>query len=150
MYLSRKMESLKTWKMEHRESKVLAGLRVVLGLLLIYKGLYFIMNSDELKSALFQSRFQFGSIFIAHYIVLVHISGGLLIASGILTRVAVLFQLPILLGAVIFMNSNWGVFPVYSEFILSVIVLLMLVFYLFYGNGIYSGERFLKSERFYQ
>lgn len=149
MDLTRKMEALRSWKMEHRESKIISGLRVLLGLLLIYKGFYFILHLPELQAAMFHSRFGFGSIFLAHYITLIHISGGILIAAGILTRVSVLFQLPILIGAVIFMNSAWGVFPVYSEFLLSVIVLLMLVFFLFYGNGNYSAERYLKRREFY-
>jgi uncharacterized membrane protein YphA (DoxX/SURF4 family) len=150
MDLTRKMDSLRTWKMEHRESKIFSGLRILLGLLLIYKGFYFILHLPELQAAMFQSRFGFGSIFLAHYITLIHISGGILIAAGILTRVSALFQLPILIGAVLFMNGNWGVFPVYSEFILAVVVLLLLVFFLFYGNGNYSAERYLKRREFYQ
>src|SRR5688572_21868379 len=90
MDLIRRSES---WRSEHSNSKILAGLRVVLGLLILFKGIYFIQNIDELQSMLSGSRFQFGSIALAHYIAMAHLAGGVMIASGFLTRVAILFQL---------------------------------------------------------
>jgi uncharacterized membrane protein YphA (DoxX/SURF4 family) len=64
--------------------------------------------------------------------------------------VAILFQLPFVLGAVLFVNAPRSVFHVYSEWLLSVVVLLMLIFYLYYGPGIYSLDVFLRSKRFYE
>lgn len=139
-----------TWKVEHSHSKILAGLRIVLGLLLIYKGIYFAYHTGEIQSMLSTSNFGFGAVALAHYIVMIHLAGGLMIATGFLTRVAILFQLPILLGAVLFVNADRGVFSVYSEFILSIVVLLMLLFFLYYGSGMYALETYLKRKKFYE
>jgi putative oxidoreductase len=139
-----------TWRVEHSHSKVLAGLRIVLGLLLIYKGIYFAYNTGEIQSMLATSNFGFGTVAMAHYIVMIHFAGGVMIATGFLTRVAILFQLPILIGAILFVNAERGVFSVYSEFLLSVVVLLMLLFFLYYGSGMYALETYLKRKKFYE
>ena len=125
-------------------------LRVLLGLVLLYKGIYFLSHTAEVQDVLMRSKFNFGSMAIAHYIGLVHIAGGLMIASGFLTRVAILFQLPILIGAVLFVNTQTSVFTVYSEWLLSIIVLLALLFFLFYGPGTRALDVFLKERRFYE
>ena len=46
------------------------------------------------------------AVFLAHYVALCSSDGGFLIIIGLLTRVAVLFQLPILIGAIIFVNAQ--------------------------------------------
>ena len=138
------------WRDTHQDSKLLAGLRIILGLILIYKGIYFLSHTGEVQSVLASSNFGFGSMALAHYIGMVHVAGGVMIAAGFLTRVAVLFQLPILIGAVLFVNTETSVFTVYSEWLLSVIVLLMLIFFLFYGPGTRALDVFLKRKRFYE
>jgi uncharacterized membrane protein YphA (DoxX/SURF4 family) len=79
----------------------------------------------------------FSIIMIGHFIVFAHILGGLLIAIGVLTRFACLIQIPILLGAVILIlfNSSDAVLRPYSEGIISVVVLLLLIYFLIVGNG---------------
>ena len=139
-----------TWKIEHSHSKILAGLRIILGLLLIYKGIYFAYHTGEIQSILATSNFEFGTVAMAHYIVMIHFAGGIMIATGFLTRVAILFQLPILIGAVLFINAERGVFSIYSEYLLSVVVLLTLFFFLYYGSGMYSLETYLKRKKFYE
>jgi len=119
-------------------------------LLLMYKGIYFLIHADELWAIMSKSSFGFGTVALAHYIALAHLGGGFLIALGFLTRVSILFQLPILIGAVFFINAQRSVFNVYSEFLLSVVVLLLLVVFLFYGAGIYSMDVYLRKERFYE
>lgn len=147
MDLVRRSES---WKAAHRDSIIILAFRVVLGLVLVFKGISFIQNSSGIHSVLAQSLFEFGDIAIAHYIIMIHVAGGLMIAAGFLTRVAVLFQLPILIGAVFFVNASRGMFPIYSEFLIALLVLLALVFFLFYGSGIYSLQKMLKSNKYYQ
>jgi len=138
------------WRAEHQESKILAGLRIILGIILLYKGIYFISHWQDVAGVISQARFGFGSMTIAHWIALCNLAGGFMIAIGFLTRVAILFQIPIVLGAVLFMNANKSVFHVYSEWLLSLVVLFMLVFFLFYGPGIYSMDVHLRSRKFYE
>jgi len=53
------------------------------------------------------------------------------------TRAACLIQIPVLIGAIVFVNINAtrDAFSPYSELFLSVIVLLLLIYFLIIGNG---------------
>jgi uncharacterized membrane protein YphA (DoxX/SURF4 family) len=139
-----------TWRDSHQNSKIIMGLRILLGLILVYKGIYFLEHNLDLQRVLSQSKFGFGSMAIAHYIALVHLAGGLMIAAGFLTRFWVALQLPILIGAIVFINNQSSVFNVYRELILSIGVLLVLLFFLFYGAGRYSLDVFLRRKMFYE
>jgi uncharacterized membrane protein YphA (DoxX/SURF4 family) len=81
---------------------------------------------------------------IAQYIVIAHLAGGLLILLGLVTRTAILFQIPILIGAVIYTPSA-GPLPFYSSETLAVFVLLLLLAFLFYGSGRFSADEYLKG-----
>jgi putative oxidoreductase len=122
-------------------------LRIALGITLVIKGYLYISNTDKLIEMLSHSRFEWVSFALAHYVAFAHLVGGILITIGLLTRVAVLFQLPILLGAVIFINSKSGFFSVNSELPFSIIILLMLVFFFFYGSGPASADQAMENER---
>jgi uncharacterized membrane protein YphA (DoxX/SURF4 family) len=138
------------WRDKYQDSTFFAALRIVLGLILIYKGIYFLANTGEVQSVLAASSFSFGTMALAHYIGMVHLAGGFMIASGFLTRISILFQLPILIGAVLFVNARASVFNVYSEWLLSIIVLLMLLFFLYFGPGTRSLDVLLRRKRFYE
>jgi putative oxidoreductase len=146
------IKSSEIWRIEHQQSKILAGLRVILGLVILYKGIYFVSHWRDLSSVLSQSQahFGFGSSTLAHLIALCHLCGGLFIAIGFLTRPSILFQIPLVLGAILFVNAPRSVYSVYSEWFLSVVILLGLLFFLYYGSGLYSAEVFLKRKRFYE
>jgi uncharacterized membrane protein YphA (DoxX/SURF4 family) len=73
--------------------------------------------------------------------------GGLLIMMGLITRVAIVFQLPVLIGAVIFINAQRGFFSVNSELSFSLIVLFLLLFFLIEGSGPLSVDEFMKRHR---
>ena len=139
-----------TWRDTHQQSIVITVLRVILGLLVLYKGIYFVSHWQELQSILSRSVFEFGSMALAHGIALCHLTGGLFIAAGFLTRVSCLFQIPWVLGAVLFANSPQSVFFVYPEWVLAIVILLGLCFFLFYGSGIYALDVLLKRNRFYE
>lgn len=74
-------------------------------------------------------------IIAGQYTVFAHLVGGFLIAIGLFTRFACLIQIPVLLGAIIFVNSSHDMLRPYSELFLSIIVLLLLVYFLIVGNG---------------
>ncbi|MVT08068.1 DoxX family protein [Chitinophaga tropicalis] len=121
------------------------AVRVLLGVFLFYKGVVFIQNIDVLKTVINQSPFlTVLSFWLAHYIVFAHLAGGILIVLGLLTRVAILAQLPILLGALIFVHTPTGLFDVHSETGLSILVLLLLIFFLVEGSGPISFDNYMR------
>lgn len=120
-------------------------LRVALGLLLLFKGITFLSNAGHLESMIQASRFRTVTTFLVTYITFAHLFGGTFIVIGLLTRWVVLLQIPILIGAVLFFNRDFAVFSIGSEFGLSLLVLLLLVFFLFEGGGSISMDRYLKK-----
>jgi len=138
------LDKIDAWAERHHP-KWIDVLRFLLGLILLYKGFYFISNTQAIVIMLQNTSLELWGITIAHYVVAAHIMGGLLIAIGLLTRVAVLFQIPVLLGAVIFVNLPKGLLSFHSETELSVLVLFLLVFFLIEGSGPLSVDEFIKK-----
>jgi len=64
---------------------------------------------------------------------------------GLFTRIAVILQIPILIGAIIFVNTKSGVYSGESDLLFSVIVLVLLLFFLVEGGGPYSVDRQRKT-----
>lgn len=121
------------------------GLRIVLGLILMWKGIQFVNNIDLLKARIDEQPFlTVLSFWLAHIIVFAHVAGGLLITMGLLTRVGILANIPILFGAVFFVHTPVNLFAVHSEMILSVIVLCALVFFLVEGSGRFSVDEYMR------
>ncbi|PSL20321.1 DoxX family protein [Chitinophaga ginsengisoli] len=135
---------------ERHHPRWLDGLRVLLGVFLFYKGVVFIQNIDVLKSVIDQSPWlTVMSFWLAHYIVFAHLLGGILIVFGLLTRVAILAQIPILLGAIFIVHTSTGLhttglFNVHAETGLSILVLLLLVFFLVEGSGPMSFDDYMR------
>ena len=130
---------------ETHHPKWVDGIRVLLGAFLFWKGVVFIQNIDVLKAVINQSPFiTVLSFWLAHYIVFAHLLGGVLIMFGLLTRVAVLAQIPILLGALIFVRTPTGLFNVHSETGLSILVLLLLCIFLIEGSGPISYDGYMR------
>ncbi len=120
-------------------------LRVILGVFLLLKGIYFISHSEQLQQMLQESGFAAWNVFLVSYIPFAHIFGGIFIVVGLLTRIAVLLQLPVLIGAVFFINLGLSSFSTTTDLVLSILVLVLLVYFLIYGNGEYSMDDYLKK-----
>ena len=111
--------------------------RIGLGIFLIYKGIDFLRNMGVVND-LISNNISYGAFFtimLGHYIVFAHILGGIFLALGAFTRFACLIQIPILIGAIIFVNFSQDVLRPYSSLLISVLVLLLLVYFLIAGNG---------------
>jgi len=132
-------KKIDAWSEKHHP-KWLDILRILLGAVIFVKGYFFIKNTDELLAIMNNSKFPWVSLILAHYVAFAHLVGGFLIAIGLLTRIAILFQLPILIGAVVFINAQQGFFSGSSELMFSIIVLAMLVFFLIEGSGPWSVD----------
>jgi uncharacterized membrane protein YphA (DoxX/SURF4 family) len=110
-------------------------IRIALGAFLCYKGVDFLMNMGTMLD-LITNRMSFGSftsMLMSNYIAFAHILGGILLILGVLTRFACLIQIPILLGAIFFVNSD--LYRPFSALAMPIIVLLLLILFLVVGNG---------------
>jgi putative oxidoreductase len=117
--------------------------RIGLGIFLCHKGIEFLQDMSSMMNVLSGS-FSFGSftmLLLGHYIVFAHLLGGVLLVLGMLTRFACLIQLPVLLGAIIFVNAKEGLWQPFSELWLSILVFGLLVYFLIAGNGPWSFDR---------
>ena len=85
-----------------------------------------------------------GGMLTFHYIAAAHIMGGVMIIFGLLTRWAIIAQLPILFGAVIV--NFIGDFNV-ANLLFSLLTLALSLFFLFYGGGKHSADYYFKMEK---
>ena len=140
------METIKTlnkWANAHTYLP-LDLIRVALGVFLFIKGINFMGNSEILMSLFKPMENMAGGMVIIHYVAPAHFIGGILIATGLLTRWAILAQLPILIGAIAInfvgeMDSN--------NLILALITLLACSFFLLYGSGKNSLDYYFKMQK---
>jgi uncharacterized membrane protein YphA (DoxX/SURF4 family) len=100
--------------------------------------------------SLMTDRMSFGSftsVLMSNYISFAHILGGILLILGVLTRFACILQIPILLGAIFFINLSPDMYRPFSEIALSIAVFLLLVLFLIVGNGKLSFLTFRDDEK---
>ena len=118
-------------------------LRMALGVFIFIKGVLFASHQGELLAFIQGTSTVFAAGMVAHYIIAVHLMGGLLIIIGLLTRVSVLFNLPILIGAVFFihLSNEYG----YGQLWQSLVALGLLILFLVYGSGKFSADFWMKN-----
>jgi putative oxidoreductase len=126
----------------------LSFVRIGLGLTLFWKGILFIQDLSGLESMLHGTMLNMpgkGVKIIAYIIPYMNLLGGLFISVGLFTRWAALIQIPILIGAVFFINVATGISINNSELILSVVVLILLVVFVIKGSGYLSADEYFRS-----
>ncbi len=133
------ISNVESWGNSHRPG-FLDIVRIALGVFITYKGLEFITHMDELQNTTAGITTWFAGAVLAHYIIFAHILGGPLIIAGLFTRIVCVLQIPILIGAVIYVNAPRGHLSVghYMELWLSIVVLVGLVALTVFGAGKYS------------
>lgn len=122
-------------------------IRIFLGIFLLLKGLGFMDNTANLKY-LIESR---SDIIVApwllmilvYYVTFVHMVGGTLISLGIMTRFSAIMQIPVVFGAVFFINVLES--PFNTDLASSVVALILLVLFAIIGSGRWSVENYIKS-----
>lgn len=141
------LHQIELWGDRHHP-KWLDFIRMLLGVFLFFRGVEFINNMDQLSALMTRSEF-LGSLslgMLGHYVVLAHIVGGALIAFGLLTRFACVVQIPILLGAVLFVNAGEGFFTLNEGLWLSLLVLALLLFFTVSGSGPISVDEQMRKQ----
>ena len=128
------LQRLEHWGDSHHP-KYLDILRIALGVFLCFKGIEFARNSTLLNEMI-GTQVPFDSLLLlllGHYVIFAHIMGGFLLALGLLTRFACAIQIPILIGAIIFVNSDLS--NHFTALLLSILILCILVYFIIIGSG---------------
>ena len=142
------MQQLRNWSAAHHP-RWLVIVRIGLGLFLMAKGINFMRDSTLLD------RLLYGSVTLAdnetHWLPLIitwaNLLGGFMILIGLWTRLMCLLQLPILIGAIIFINSQKGGFAPESELGLAILTLILVIFFLIEGSGPLSLDAYFEKNR---
>jgi len=138
------MQQIQHWSTTHHP-KWLVVLRVVLGLSLFIKGISFMNNAVLLNQLISGSIVSQTSDWLPLLITGVHLLGGFLIIIGLLTRWAVAAQIPILIGAVIFINTQRGAVTSGSEIGFAFAILILLFLFLVEGGGPISLDNYFSK-----
>ncbi len=121
--------------------------RIALGVFLCIKGIQFPGQASVIMQKMpnfLSSDFFFLSM-LQYYILFAHLLGGLFLIAGIFVRFACLIQIPILIGAIIFINTSINSWSPFSELSISIIVLLLLFYFTIVGNGRLSMAKYLRE-----
>lgn len=137
------VKSLNKWANKHTYYP-LDLLRMALGVFLFIKGIDFMSDPKFMAEVIKPFQGLPGGMIIVHYVVPAHFVGGFLIIIGLLTRWAMIVQLPILLGAVV---VNFLGEMHMNNLVLSSITLLVCIFFLFYGSGKHSADYYFKMQK---
>ena len=145
------LHRFETWGNRHHP-KLFDLVRMLLGLFLIMKGAVFFTKYAFLRDIILSS----GSLsksedmvaFLIYYVTYVHLVGGVLIFIGLYTRVAALLQLPIVFGAIFFINILSSF--VNSELWLSALVMALLMLFVIIGSGPLSLDHFINRFTFHE
>ncbi|HEX6811619.1 MAG TPA: DoxX family protein [Planctomycetota bacterium] len=136
------MTNLVAW-LEQRREYCFELLRMYLGAGLVSKGVLFASDPQVVANYVKDGYFDAVGTMIAHYVVLVHFTGGLLLFLGLLTRLAALLNVPVLLGAVVFVHQREGLFSRSQGLEFALFVLFALVLIAWHGSGKWSLDRVL-------
>lgn len=140
------VKALNKWANAHTYLPVDVA-RMALGVFLFMKGVHFISNTQYLIDLLAPidkfDKFG-GGMFLIHYIAPAHLVGGILIFFGLLTRWAIIAQLPILICAIII---NFMGHMHQQNLLLAILTLGVCVFFAIYGGGKNSADYYFKMEK---
>jgi len=109
--------------------------RAYLGVGLFVRGVLFVSQPELMLGYLRDIHGWFLPYAVVHFVAIAHLCGGLMLAVGLLTRVAAAIQVPILFGAVFLVHSSTGLLNPGQSLEFSGLVLALLVVYLTFGSG---------------
>ena len=139
-------QAITTEKASISQPAWLTFLRIVLGVILIWKGINFIRDTATLKSLIEYTGvgiFTQNAATLALVVTILTLLCGFFITVGLFTRIASIVQIPIVLVAIFFVNiksiNRNGV-----ELALTVIVLLLLILFVIKGSGALSADEYFR------
>lgn len=132
---------------ENHHPKWLDYIRILLGAFLCYKAITFLIDMSSLVSLMNKANMGINSfmiIFFGQFIVIVTLLSGILLIIGMHTRLVSIFQIPILIGALILLNRSGSLDA--TQLLITSLTLLALIFFLIVGDGPLSYNKLFKEE----
>jgi uncharacterized membrane protein YphA (DoxX/SURF4 family) len=145
MLTSERSDILKESKLHNKI--IILLFRVILGGALFIKGVDFIRNKVVLRQVIAENDLLESFSVLESAIPWIHILGGLLIIIGMYTRLAIFIQIPLVISAIILLYNTKNSSFYSIEMIFAVIILIMLLLYLKFGDGFYSWRNLIHKER---
>ncbi len=130
------------------QPKWLTVLRIALGIIILLKGISFFKDSAGLQAMVQNPGFDIinnNAGVVAFFITYLNLLGGFFIVVGLFTRWISLLQIPILIGAIIFVNSEAGMNLSNPDLALSILVLILLTVFVVKGSGPFSADEFFRT-----
>jgi uncharacterized membrane protein YphA (DoxX/SURF4 family) len=121
-------------------------IRILLGIAIFIKGIYFIHNPEALLQILQNSKISGWTLIVEHHVAFTYLVGGILIAIGLITRIAIIFQLPVFFGSIFCCLTHRGFFSVFSDLTFSIVIFVLLIFFLIWGPGRFSVDTYMKKK----
>jgi uncharacterized membrane protein YphA (DoxX/SURF4 family) len=121
-------------------------IRIFLGIAIFIKGIYFIHNPEALLQILQNSKISGWTLIVEHHVAFTYLVGGILIAIGLITRIAIIFQLPVFFGSIFCCLTQKGFFSVFTDLTFSIVMFVLLIFYLIWGPGKFSVDGYMKKK----
>ena len=82
---------------------------------------------------------------ISFFITYFNLLGGVFIIAGLFTKWVSLLQIPLIIGAIVFVNSKAGISFSNTELALSMLVLVLLIVFVIKGSGNISADEFFRT-----
>lgn len=120
-------------------------MRAYLGIGLFVRGVLFVSEPELLLGYMQDVHTWFLPYALVHFVAVAHLCGGLMLAAGLLTRLAAATQMPILFGAVFLVHSSGGLLNPGQSLEFSALVLALLIVYFIFGSGELSIDRLLRE-----
>ena len=141
-------QRLELWGDNHHP-KWLDFIRIALGLFLCYKAIAFLINMSDMVSLMNKANMGVSSFVImlfGQFIVIVTLMSGIFLILGLHTRIVCLVQIPILVAALMILNTAGNGSTNGSEIFVTVLTLVLLVGFLIVGNGPLSYNKLFREE----
>ncbi|HMI60603.1 MAG TPA: DoxX family protein [Puia sp.] len=143
------LQQIKTWSATHHP-RWLVFLRIALGLFLFAKGITFMHDTQLLERVIYggQSPQENTTHFLPILICWANLLSGFLLMVGLATRLVALIQVPILIGAIVFITAQkGGGYMPQSELWLAILTLLLVILFFIEGSGPISLDAYFKNNR---
>lgn len=128
------------------KSLMLLFFRIVLGFTLFIKGINFARNQEFLEGIVSNISLLEKLSVLKIVIPFIHVLGGFCITIGFYSRIMILIQLPIILGAIVVLLISEGM-SYYKEVLFAATIFILLLFYLKFGDGFYSWKNLVNNEK---
>lgn len=121
--------------------------RGILGLLIAIKGIYIIRHAPEILHTTTNPDTVYLSMVLVHFIAIFQISGGFAIMVGLMTRLTILAQFPILIAAFFVVRFPGELRFAEMESVLLLLAMMVLFIILVEGPGKHSLDNYLEIHK---